>query len=145
MKCKITDSAAELFKKIKVADIVIVASPIYFTGSPSKLKTFIDRNTVKWQIINSKSGIHYSKSVKKKKGVIILTAEAATRDNFIGAENEIRAMFAVNGIKTYAAVKLPGMHRQGKFMKDTGAKVKVKRIAGLLSIEKGKNGHGIRY
>ncbi len=136
LKCKIIDSAAGLLKKIKDADLVIAASPVYFMGSPSRLKAFIDRNLVKWQIINFKPGIQNSKSGKKKKGIIILTAEEATRNNFIGAENEIRAMFAVNDIKTYAALKLPAMHKQGKFIKDTGAKTKVERIAGLLSFEK---------
>jgi len=129
LKCRIKDAAAGLIKRIDESDIVIVASPVYFMGTPSRLKAFIDRNLVKWNGLNSK----YGKNVYKiKKGVIILTAEVAGRDNFIGAENEIRSMFAVNKVKTAAVIKFSRMQMQGSFADNAKAQAAIKKTASLL-------------
>ncbi len=114
LKCKIRDDAGFLMKKVEGADIVIVASPIYFTGVPSPLKAFIDRNQVKWRGYKKNRG---KKKKKGKKGVVILTAGEEKPGYFKPAESEIKSFFAVNNIKTTAVLRFGGMDPQGEIKK----------------------------
>ncbi len=42
-KCFQKDDMAEIYKKLKVADMVVIASPVYFYGISAELKAIIDR------------------------------------------------------------------------------------------------------
>src|SRR6056297_232949 len=106
LKCRVKDDAGFLIKKVEKADMVIAAAPVYFTGVPSPLKAFIDRNQVKWQEYKKSRG---GKNKKSKKGVIILTAGEGKPGYFKPAESEIKSFFAVNNIKTGAVLRFSGM------------------------------------
>lgn len=123
-KCVINDDASGLISKVEAADVVVVASPIYFTGVPGTLKNFIDRNQAQWY---KKTG-----SMKKKKGIIILTEGTAKDKYFRPAESEIRAFFAVNNIKTTVVLKFKNMDEKGKILEDKKALSRIKRAAKLL-------------
>ncbi len=48
-RCKIEDDDTfEVFSLIKRADVVVVATPIFFYGPPSQLKSLIDRSQILW-------------------------------------------------------------------------------------------------
>ena len=123
LKCVFNDDADILIKKVEKADVVVVASPIYFTGVPGKFKDFIDRNQVQW----------YKKTarMKKKKGIIILTEGTQKDKYFKPAESEIRAFFAVNHIKTVAVLKFKGMDEKGGILKDKKALNRIRKAANL--------------
>ena len=42
-KCVQEDSMVEMYEKLKVADVVVLSSPVYFYGVPSHVKAIIDR------------------------------------------------------------------------------------------------------
>ena len=128
LKCVFNDDADALIKKVEKADVVIVASPVYFTGVPGPFKIFIDRNQVQWYKAN---GNHKSQ-ITKKKGIIILTEGDVKDKYFKPAESEIRSFFAVNNIKTVAVLKFKDMDEKGKILKDKKALSKIKKAAKLL-------------
>lgn len=66
-------------------------------GVPSYFKAFIDRHQQFW----NREG-----KAKKMQGFIILTAGSDSAKVFAGAEREIRAMYAVNGIQTAGVLHL---------------------------------------
>lgn len=126
LKCVFDDDADMLIKKIGKADIVIVASPVYFTGVPGPLKTFIDRNQVQWYIrLRQGSGGRAS----RKKGIIILTEGTKKDKYFRPAESEIRSFFAVNNIETAAVFKFKGMDEKGIILGDKKALARLKKAA----------------
>ncbi len=98
-KCVFDDDAGKIIKMIENSEFIVLTAPIYFTGVPAKLKSFIDRNQVQWY--KNKNRIK-----KDRKGIIILTADLKDKKNFMAAESEIKSFFAVNKIKTIAAIKL---------------------------------------
>jgi multimeric flavodoxin WrbA len=122
-ECSLHDDAEMLMSLVDAADVVIAASPVYFTGVPGPLKIFIDRNQVVWErfksgIRNPESGIKY--------GIIILTAGHKNAKHFKPAESEIRAFFAVNNIKTKLVLKFGGMDEKHGLKKQ---KEKIKKLA----------------
>lgn len=120
LKCVYDDGAARLIGLVDEADVVAVAAPVYFTGVPGPLKTFIDRNQVVWE--RWKSGIRNPESGIKS-GIIILTSGHNNPEHFMPAESEIRSFFAVNGIKTRLVLRMGNMDKKGE-IKKYGEKIK---------------------
>ncbi|HDQ25992.1 MAG TPA: flavodoxin family protein [bacterium] len=110
-RCFQKDGVQGVIDKIKKASPVIIASPVYFTGVPGPLKIFIDRNQPVWEEYMKKKG--GKKGARKKRGIIILTAENAAKKHFLPAERELRSLFAVHGIKTEAVIRISGAEKEG--------------------------------
>ncbi|AFA50259.1 flavodoxin family protein [Acetobacterium woodii] len=57
-ECVIKDDMTEIYQKMETCDLLIVASPVYFSALPSKIKALIDRTQM---IYNLKDRSHISK------------------------------------------------------------------------------------
>ncbi len=53
-KCIQKDDMAELLQKILAADVIVLASPVYFYGMNGQMKTFIDRTVPQYTKISGK-------------------------------------------------------------------------------------------
>jgi len=86
--CIIEDAMTEIYKKTNEADIVIVASPLYFNSVSAQLKILIDR----YQAIYA--GKQNSKILidKPRKGYFICTA-GSPKANFTGAKMVMELFF----------------------------------------------------
>jgi multimeric flavodoxin WrbA len=112
-KCCIKDDFEKIMNFVNEAKIIIVASPVYFTGVPGQFKNFIDRNQQQWE--------KYRKGFLKKHpktGYIILTAGAYKRKYFKPAESEIKSFFAVNNVKCQNIFRFGNMDEPGKIKKE---------------------------
>ncbi len=83
--CIYNDDMNKLFREFDEADVVILATPLYFNSVSSISKTMIDRCHALWA-----SKYIYKKPLidryKKRKGIFICTGGAKQEDNgFIGA------------------------------------------------------------
>ena len=52
--CAIKDDMGEIIQKMKEADVIVMASPVYFYGIDAQLKTVIDRTYASWMEIKNK-------------------------------------------------------------------------------------------
>ena len=52
--CHIEDDMASILEEFMLADVIVLASPVYFYSISAQLKTFIDRCLVKWESIENK-------------------------------------------------------------------------------------------
>ena len=57
--CIQNDDMKELLEEFKKADILVLATPIYFYGISSQMKTFIDRTYPIWQHLGKKRSLLY--------------------------------------------------------------------------------------
>lgn len=53
-KCAINDDMAEILQKIIDADVIVLASPVYFYSIDAQLKTVIDRTVARWPEVRDK-------------------------------------------------------------------------------------------
>ena len=53
-KCVIKDDMAEILEKMLKADVIVMASPVYFYGIDAQIKTVIDRTYACWKDIKDK-------------------------------------------------------------------------------------------
>ncbi|QEK11936.1 flavodoxin family protein [Crassaminicella thermophila] len=83
--CYIKDDMQKIYDKFDKADIVVVASPLYFNSVTSITKTMIDRCQVFWSskyVLNNPSIDRY----KKRMGMFICTAGGVQKENgYLGA------------------------------------------------------------
>jgi len=92
-RCKIQDEMQKVYPSVEEADVVVVASPIFFGSLSAQTKMMIDRFQCQWL------GINFFKTFKpkKKKGVFICI-EASERDDFIeNAKSIIKNFFVTIG------------------------------------------------
>ena len=52
--CAIKDDMAEIMDKILSADVLVLASPVYFYSVDAQLKAVIDRTVARWQEVKNK-------------------------------------------------------------------------------------------
>ncbi len=52
--CSIKDDMTEVLAKIRAADVIVMASPVYFYAVDAQLKTVIDRTVAQWTEITGK-------------------------------------------------------------------------------------------
>ena len=94
--CKIDDDFQALYKKIKKANAVILASPIFFGSLTAQTKIMVDRYQCKWRY---KYMLKKSPPTKLKPGALILT-EASQRDSFLdNAKSIVKNFFATADIE----------------------------------------------
>ena len=53
-ECAIKDDMAEILQKIIQADVIVLATPVYFYSIDAQLKTVIDRTVARWTEIQNK-------------------------------------------------------------------------------------------
>ena len=53
-KCAIKDDMAEILDKIQAADVIVMASPVYFYSIDAQMKALIDRCVARWLEIENK-------------------------------------------------------------------------------------------
>ena len=82
-ECAIPDDMQDIYEKIRQANLIVVASPIYFNSVSSWLKIMIDRCQVYW---SKKFVLKDRKGFKDKDGVLLCTAGVKhTEASLIGA------------------------------------------------------------
>src|SRR3989338_2271859 len=90
-ECVIHDDMHELYRKIKDADVLVLASPIFFGSLSAQTKMMIDRFQCVWRL---KYMLNKDTGYKKKKGVFI-SVEGSERDDFFeNAKSIAKNLFA---------------------------------------------------
>ncbi len=87
VRCVIDDDMTSLYPKLEEADVILLASPVYFYGVTAQMKTFIDRAQLFWV---QKFVLHYR--FKKRKGAF-LSVGARIRTDFAAADASAQAFF----------------------------------------------------
>ena len=90
-ECIIHDDMHELYKKIRDADALVLASPIFFGSLSAQTKMMIDRFQCVWRL---KYMLNGDTGYKKKKAVFISVEGSKRNDFFENAKSIIKNLFA---------------------------------------------------
>ncbi|MBL7156638.1 MAG: flavodoxin family protein [Candidatus Omnitrophica bacterium] len=112
--CKIEDDFQETFKKIKEADAVIFASPIFFGSLSAQSKILIDRFQCAWRYkYMTQKTEGRGQRTEKKTGALILV-EASKRDDFLAnAKSIIKNFFATASLNYKEELLCKGLDYKG--------------------------------
>ncbi len=73
--CAVKDDMAEILAKILAADVLVLASPVYFYSISAQLKAVIDRCVARWQDIRNKEFYYLATSAEDSATVADCTIE----------------------------------------------------------------------
>ena len=101
--CAIKDDMAEVLQKMIDADVIVLASPVYFYSIDAQLKAVIDRTVARWLEVKSKEFYYIATCADSEK-----SATLTTLDCFRGYAD------CVQGAKEMGVIYGTGVYEKGK-------------------------------
>lgn len=94
-KCRIKDDMPEIYKKLEEADVLILATPTYFSNVSARMKNFMDRCNPYW----------FSKKLKGKKAFLIGTGgDGESIKDMLKIMKKFIKILEIKEIDSYSAV-----------------------------------------
>jgi multimeric flavodoxin WrbA len=115
-KCIVNDEMQQIYPKMMECDLLLIASPIFFTSVSGQLKIFIDRFQRFWALKYELGKNTISKIGRK--GILISCAGSKPPDIFDCTKKITRALFDVLFIKYYADFLYNNIDFKGDILKD---------------------------
>jgi multimeric flavodoxin WrbA len=112
--CIIEDDMQPLYKKIEQADVVILASPIFFGSLSAQTKMMIDRFQCLWR---AKYILKKVVTEKKRKGLFICVEASQRKDFFENAKSIVKNFFATINAEYSDEFFCSGVDEKGKILK----------------------------
>ena len=112
--CLVSDDFQMIFEKIRDADVIIFASPIFFGSVSAQAKILIDRFQCTW------IGKHIFKNdyFKKIKNGAFIAVEASNRKDFLdNAKSIVKNLFAVIKVKYTQEILATGITEKADILK----------------------------
>jgi multimeric flavodoxin WrbA/ActR/RegA family two-component response regulator len=107
--CQQQDDMQLVLNELRNCDCLVVSSPLYFSGLPGPMKSFVDRTNPLWA---ERFLFGAQKSSRVRMGKFISTA-GQVNANFRNSISEIRALFNTIGIEYLGEVLVSGVERKG--------------------------------
>lgn len=114
-KCKEYDDMRLIYKKITAADVVIIASPVFFGSLTAQTKAMIDRFHCWWIRMNRLERRRPCR--RKKKGIFLCVAGRRKSRFFKNAKEIIKAFFSVLGAEYFGELYCGGLDEKGSIKK----------------------------
>ena len=73
--CAIKDDMAEILDKMNAADVIVMASPVYFYSVDAQMKALIDRCVARWRTIKNKTFYYIMTSAEDSDTVMDTTLQ----------------------------------------------------------------------
>ena len=116
--CIIEDDMRPLYKKIKEADAVILASPIFFGSLSAQTKMMIDRFQCVWR---AKYILKKDMFKKKRMGAFVSVEASAREDFFDNARSIVKNVFAAIDVDYKEELLCPGIDEKAGILKHPDA------------------------
>ncbi len=112
------------------ADIIVIASPVYFYGFPADLKALIDRIQVLWsRKYRLKLGEFKGRN---RKGILLAVGATRGKDLFDGMKLTARYFFDAADISYHADLCYRGIDEKGQMEKHPTVLTDIEKLAGQL-------------
>lgn len=106
--CVLDDDMRPIYEKLARADVVVVASPVYFGNITAQLKAMIDRCHSSW--IAKYVLKRYLLGKKKRKGIFFCVAGKDTEEYFESAKKIIKIFFMTQNIEYLSDLCISGLN-----------------------------------
>jgi len=115
--CVILDDMEKIYPKLLEADVVILASPIFFYGVTAWAKALIDRSQALWARKYLLKDPSLSKEGKKKKGFFISVGATKGQKVFEGSILTVKYFFDVLNAEYVGELLFRGVEAKGDILK----------------------------
>ncbi len=130
--CVLVDDMVPLYRKIEDADVIILASPVYFDGVTAQTKGFIDRCQLFW------CRKYLLKVRGKERGSAFISVGARVRTDFEPLEATVRALFHTLDAMPCHFLTFAGFEEPGSIEDHPDAMEQARALGKRLATELGK-------
>lgn len=116
-ECVIHDDMHKLYKEIKDADILVLASPIFFGSLSAQTKMMIDRFQCVWRL---KYVLNKNTGYRRKKAVFVSVEGSNRSDFFKNAKSIARNFFATINADYQGEIFCSGVDEKAGILKHVG-------------------------
>lgn len=113
-QCMLKDDMSSVYKKVKTANAIILASPIFFGSVSAQTKTMIDRFQCAWR---AKYVLKKDLFGEKKIGAFVSVAAFDRKDFFENARAIARNLFATINVEYKGELFFSGLEKKGDVLK----------------------------
>lgn len=106
-KCAIPDDMAEILDKMQAADVIVMASPVYFYSIDAQMKAVIDRSVARWTNIPNKEFYYIMTAAEDSDTVMDCTLECFR--GFAACLDGAREKGVIYGKGVYEAGAIKGL------------------------------------
>lgn len=135
--CPIQDDMQEVYPLLRRADVVVLATPVFFYGPTAQLKALIDRSQALWarryvhKLVDPKRGV--------RRGVVIALGATKGKDLFLGVDLTAKYFFDAIGAEFDGSLVYREIESPGDIKEHPTALGDVEKKAGdLVSLREGK-------
>ena len=118
-RCVIEDDMQGLYDKIIAAQVVIIASPIYFYGLSAQTKMFVDRLQALWSRKKLLIAAKEWPARPERKGYLVAVAATQGAKVFVGAQLTAQYAFDAMGLAYGGDFLVRGVEHRGEMKKMT--------------------------
>ncbi len=112
-ECAIHDDMEQLYPKLRLADHIILASPVFFLGLTAQTKILIDRCQCLWA---ERKMLHYPANLGQRRGLLISTASRHGSQQFQALLPTTRSFFATLGLSYWGELLLSDLEERGEVL-----------------------------
>lgn len=105
-KCVIQDDMGEILDKMQAADVIVMASPVYFYSIDAQMKAVIDRSVARWTDIPNKEFYYIMTAAEDSNEVMACTLECFR--GFAACLKGAKEMGVIEGKGVYEAGAIQG-------------------------------------
>ncbi len=128
--CPIDDDMQEIYFLLRRADIIVMATPIFFYGATAQLKALIDRSQALW----SRRYVHklMDPGMKWRSGFLLAVGATKGKNLFEGVELTAKYFFDAVGANFVGSLTYKHIEASGDMEKHPTALADAKEKAGIL-------------
>ena len=111
---RVEDDFDQVSQELVAADVIAVASPVYFRNVPAQLKTLIDRSQCQWiRKYVDREPLPASSSGHDRRRGVFLSAGGNNREHFEGTIQTIKSFFDVYETDYWGDLLVSGVDARG--------------------------------
>lgn len=112
--CVVEDDMHRMYSELLEADIIVIATPIFFYGMTSQIKAFIDRSQCFWaRKYLLKKPVPPSAQGRKRKGALVAVGGSKGKNIFTGPTFTAKYFFELLGIESFETLLFNRIDQKG--------------------------------
>ncbi len=128
--CPHSDDAMTLLPKLAAADVVVLATPVYFYGVPAQAKALIDRAQYLWA---QRHVLHRKVGKPGGRGVLLAVGGSRGKKLFDGISLTVRYFMDTLGKDLASSLLLRGVDEIDALRQDTRALARAQRLGAKIA------------
>ncbi len=133
-RCIVQDEMQDIYPRLRCADVMVLATPVFFSGPSAQLKAMIDRTQACWvERFVLKRPV--SDTARMRRGLLLSVGARGGEANFQAVEKIVRTFFYTQSVKYQDGLFFPNVDHKAGILSVDGAMSRVQDAVQLTLSE----------